>query len=39
MKMSNMLRGRRLDDKYYVTISKGDKLLYSGKMSQVMKQE
>ena len=28
-----------MDDKYYVTISKGDKLLYSGKMSQLMKQE
>lgn len=28
-----------IDDKYYVTISEGDKLLYSGKMSELMKQE
>ena len=28
-----------MDNKYYVTISKGDKLCYSGKMSQLMKQE
>ena len=28
-----------IDDKYYVTISEGDKLLYSGKMSELMRQE
>lgn len=28
-----------IDDKYYVTINQGEKLLYSGKMSELMKQE
>lgn len=28
-----------MDDKYYVTINQGEKVLYSGKMSELMKQE
>ena len=28
-----------IDDKYYVTINQGEKLLYSGKMSELMRQE
>ena len=35
----NAISSGIIDDKYYVTISEGDKLLYSGKMSELMKQE
>lgn len=35
----NAISSGIIDDKYYVTINKGEKLLYSGKMSELMKQE